>query len=872
MQCLFCHKKLSRLRIWKRKSEFCCDEHADTYKKQTLERLLRDQEQLLQKVSAPPLPISDHATDDGLDAILARGDEAEGLDRSRLLPSPEPAGANLDAAGNGLSETTPAESLNDIVAPRQQGGTLDDVRQQTPEDVLETQRRPADVEHSPVKPPDNVPDAGDSRGAAKDEPLGPWERLASWSNADAPELPGEAASGSDITSEGDPEQVGADAELGQSETAETAQEPGDTLSMLERLMEAGRADESRQVLQEPATGKSLELDSAPAANESVIGENDAGGIDSVAEADAASSPTDESEPDAPAAPLWLREFQAETSAPRGGASAAAHADSREKAPQAGSQTTPQGDKALPANNATETEQPADELEPGDWDVDRVAAAEELTAITDEDHRTLDSLLDGLARTAENGAESSEGGASLTPGEADVALSARKVVSFPGPDERPRFKDASSQEFAEINEPPEVADSSSSTPQRWAPWLEMMNIEPSAQELAESDAPTQGAEAADVIAPPPASRFHPPAMTAMPHAGLSVWDAIWGRDGTDSEGDLFTLRLSGSAPEGFLGHQEDMSPASTGHSARLPCGEPWSGEFTFRVIPAAELTPAGQPQHASEVQEFALDKSESVTLLIAGTAIRCTLPTLRPVSPWGREALVGGLLGLEPRVAESTGEGLLQQQAEMAVPTPELQSPNRSVVRTPLKPIACSGLLEIFEGLWLPAPQPVDLAEQIADRMHADLIRSKVECRLSSLVDTRYGLSVSGCHMPPHRLLRFFWSAWADPPQLPAVDEGQSRLIAPPSAMRTPEAVYRGINRGRAAFARVERLLMARMVDERAAMAREPHMNLDNLKAGLANADWPLADFAGEVRDWRAEPIGPLLALHGPENLDPCEYA
>ena len=112
MQCLLCHKRISRFRVWKTKSEFCCDEHADTYKKQTLDRLLRDQDQLLHNVSAPPLPISDDPTDDGLDTVLAGSNEAEGLDRSHLLVAPEPADTNLDAVGVELSDTQPAKSID----------------------------------------------------------------------------------------------------------------------------------------------------------------------------------------------------------------------------------------------------------------------------------------------------------------------------------------------------------------------------------------------------------------------------------------------------------------------------------------------------------------------------------------------------------------------------------------------------------------------------------------------------------------------------------------------------------------------------------------------------------------------------------------
>ena len=40
MRCLVCHKKVPRLRSWRKKSEFCSDEHAETYRQQTLAQLL----------------------------------------------------------------------------------------------------------------------------------------------------------------------------------------------------------------------------------------------------------------------------------------------------------------------------------------------------------------------------------------------------------------------------------------------------------------------------------------------------------------------------------------------------------------------------------------------------------------------------------------------------------------------------------------------------------------------------------------------------------------------------------------------------------------------------------------------------------------
>ena len=40
MRCLVCDRKVPRLRSWRQKSEFCSDAHAETYRQQTLARLL----------------------------------------------------------------------------------------------------------------------------------------------------------------------------------------------------------------------------------------------------------------------------------------------------------------------------------------------------------------------------------------------------------------------------------------------------------------------------------------------------------------------------------------------------------------------------------------------------------------------------------------------------------------------------------------------------------------------------------------------------------------------------------------------------------------------------------------------------------------
>ncbi len=70
MHCLLCHEKIPRLRAWTGKSEFCCDEHADLYKKQTMDRLLVDDSE--SKSAAPALPIFDGGAT-SVDHVLLKG-------------------------------------------------------------------------------------------------------------------------------------------------------------------------------------------------------------------------------------------------------------------------------------------------------------------------------------------------------------------------------------------------------------------------------------------------------------------------------------------------------------------------------------------------------------------------------------------------------------------------------------------------------------------------------------------------------------------------------------------------------------------------------------------------------------------------------
>lgn len=66
MYCLLCKEKIPRLRTWRTKSEFCSDEHAAQYKKQTLDRLLTEEAD--ENSSSVPLPIDAPSFDD-MDAV-----------------------------------------------------------------------------------------------------------------------------------------------------------------------------------------------------------------------------------------------------------------------------------------------------------------------------------------------------------------------------------------------------------------------------------------------------------------------------------------------------------------------------------------------------------------------------------------------------------------------------------------------------------------------------------------------------------------------------------------------------------------------------------------------------------------------------------
>lgn len=81
MHCLLCHEKIPRLRAWTGKSEFCCDDHAELYKRQTMERLLVDVFAEREPVIALPLG--------GVKPLPRETPPEEKLSLPERLPEPE---------------------------------------------------------------------------------------------------------------------------------------------------------------------------------------------------------------------------------------------------------------------------------------------------------------------------------------------------------------------------------------------------------------------------------------------------------------------------------------------------------------------------------------------------------------------------------------------------------------------------------------------------------------------------------------------------------------------------------------------------------------------------------------------------------------
>lgn len=130
MHCLLCHEKIPRLRAWTGKSEFCCDEHADLYKKQTMDRLLVDDS--TSKGAAPALPIFDGGAS-SVDHVLLQGQPKKAKQAKQANETAEVDELRkLAARVGGEQEESSSELLLQDLSRASQG----DVRSQSADDAL----------------------------------------------------------------------------------------------------------------------------------------------------------------------------------------------------------------------------------------------------------------------------------------------------------------------------------------------------------------------------------------------------------------------------------------------------------------------------------------------------------------------------------------------------------------------------------------------------------------------------------------------------------------------------------------------------------------------------------------------------------------
>ncbi len=211
MHCLLCHEKIPRLRVWRTKSEFCCEEHAALYKKQTLERLLVDpssnQSSMQDSLPEPPEPqefeadeqelrAGQHAQGDdeleswerfdrnepavieSVDLPLPAGEEAEqGIDDlwSEAAPVPESPEPSQQSAEDALA------ALRDL-ASRASGGAAEEGSEK--ESVFEMPASSEQVE-TPAASVEEVRPVEEA--LASDEPASALDDLASRFEPDAPD-------------------------------------------------------------------------------------------------------------------------------------------------------------------------------------------------------------------------------------------------------------------------------------------------------------------------------------------------------------------------------------------------------------------------------------------------------------------------------------------------------------------------------------------------------------------------------------------------------------------------------------------------------------------------------------------------------------
>jgi|GEM_PF-6487429 len=148
MYCLLCHEKIPRLRAWRTKSEFCSDEHAAQYKKQTLDRLLTDQNPA-RKEKPDPIALSAEPEDDLLHDEMSAGGSA-----------PEPSSLD-DLVAQTRAEAEPESDAEAPLAVSSDRHDADD----SADGVEELWRLAEETDHS-----DSDVEFLDARGEASFEP------------------------------------------------------------------------------------------------------------------------------------------------------------------------------------------------------------------------------------------------------------------------------------------------------------------------------------------------------------------------------------------------------------------------------------------------------------------------------------------------------------------------------------------------------------------------------------------------------------------------------------------------------------------------------------------------------------------------------
>ena len=180
MRCLVCHKKVPRLRSWRTKSEFCCDEHAETYKQQTLARLL--DERGAPRALELPLPPDEVLEEEPAPSSVGALSSAE----ASVDPYQQPDPSHPAEAGSVLTDEPRrayAREEEAHVGAHQEHEASEEARIGGEERVSAPQEREDKL----------IPSFSELEGADSVTGVDPFERLASLRNEELAKLPSSPA-------------------------------------------------------------------------------------------------------------------------------------------------------------------------------------------------------------------------------------------------------------------------------------------------------------------------------------------------------------------------------------------------------------------------------------------------------------------------------------------------------------------------------------------------------------------------------------------------------------------------------------------------------------------------------------------------------